>query len=56
MASTHPLSDLLDGINDGAKFQSTSEELEVLRKENRQLRELVVQLSTIVTRRVVDAK
>jgi hypothetical protein len=55
MASVHPLHDLLDGINASVKFQSTVEELDTLRKENRELRELVVQLSAIIARKVVDA-
>ncbi len=56
MASVHPLRDLLDGINASTKFQSTAEELDTLRKENRELRELVVRLSAIIARKVVDAK
>jgi hypothetical protein len=56
MASVHPLHDLLDGINASAKFQSSAEELDTLRKENRELRELVVQLSALIMRNVVDPK
>ena len=56
MASAHPLSDLLDGIKESAKFQSPSEELKALRTENRQLRELVVPLSAIVIRHAVGPK
>jgi hypothetical protein len=56
MASVHPMRDLLDSINASTKFHSTAEELDGLRKENRELRELVVQLSAIIARKVVDAE
>jgi hypothetical protein len=52
MGSVQPL----DGDKKDDRAITKSDEMELLREENRQLRELVIQLSKIVIKNVVDQK
>jgi hypothetical protein len=55
MSSATPLDQRLN-IYERAQFRSEPEELTVLRAENKRLGELVVQLSKIAIKNVIDRK